>query len=227
MASLKEILAELRQVEIDVLLLAAEINLVFTTASEVQQQILTIQLVQNKLNQIKQGLQKRQSDVGWEVTWQSLVNSTGKTFSEEVGAALADSLLGLDPVERRKRLQREQGVLRTQIQTKLSHTIPALIEQHVKRGDQLVALGYEYLKNPSKVNARLRAEKQRLQAEKQKRLRVTLFICAVVSSAMGLFLLVSIAKGWIHGSEIFAFLIVLLGLIFFVFKIVKRDLERN
>ncbi|MBD1996107.1 hypothetical protein H6G00_05680 [Leptolyngbya sp. FACHB-541] len=168
------------------------------------------------MNQIKRELQKRQSDRGWEIAWQSLVNSTGKTFSEDLGAALADSLLGLDPEERRKRLQREQRLLRTQIQTKLCHTIPALIEQHVKRGDQLVALGYEYLKNPGRVKARLRAEKQQ-------KLQAKLFIWTVVFAAIGLLLLVSMANGWMDSSGILAFLVGAFGLAFFAFENVRQD----
>lgn len=133
-----------------------------------------------------------------------------------LGAAIADSLLELDPEERRKRLQSEQRMLRTQIQTKLCHTIPASIEQHIKRGDQLVALGYEYLKNPSKVKARLRAERQ-------KRLQAKLFIWAVVFAAIGLLLLVSMASGWIDGSGVLAFLVGTLGLAFLAFENVRRD----
>lgn len=216
MASLKEILSELRQVEISVSELAAEIYLYFTSASEVRRQILNIQLAQNKLNQIKRELQKRQSGASWEISWQSLANSTGKTFSEDLGAALADSLLGLDPEERRKHLQREQRMLRNQIQTKLCHTIPTSIEQHIKRGDQLVALGYEYLKNPSKARTRLRAEKrQKLQAK--------LFVWGIVFAVIGLLLLISMVNGGIDGSVILAFLVVSIGLVFFAFENVRRD----
>lgn len=216
MASPKEILAELRQVEISVLQLAAEININFTTASEVQKQILKIQLAQNKLNQIKQELQKRQSGLGWEIAWQSLVNSTGKTFSEDLGSAIADSLLGLDPEERKKRLQHEQRMLRAKIETKLHHTIPSSIEQHIQRGDQLVAMGYEYLKNPNKVKARL-------QTEKQQRLQVRLFIWAIVFAVIGLILVVSIITGGIDGSVLLAFLVVTLGLLFLAFQNIRQD----
>jgi hypothetical protein len=160
MTSLKEILIELQQVEQKALKLAAKINISLTTISEVQKQILGIQLAQEELNQIKQELEKRRLSLAWKITWQSLINTTEKSFSEDLGEGLVDAFFGIDPEERRKRLEGEQSILRSQIQLKIYHTIPDSIDQYLKKGDQLIALGNEYLKNPKKVMAKLQTERQ-------------------------------------------------------------------
>jgi hypothetical protein len=218
MAPLKQILAELQHVEQNALKLAAKINISFTTKSEVKKQILGIQLAQEELNRIKQELEKRRLGLAWEITWQSLTNTTGRSFSEQLGEGLADSLLGIDSEERRKRLQREQSMLRSQIQTKIHHTIPNSIDQHLKKGDQLIALGNEYLKNPNKVIAKL-------QAERKQRLQSKLLLWGIVFAALIFLLIISLLKGWMDGSGIFAFLVGIPGLAFLALKDVMKDLS--